>query len=158
VHCGDNEECLPKRSLVPVLVFRARPTGVLIGIYRLLLRTSPISSCPPSTWLSWVAVEGLTRPTYPRPSRSLFSACPSNNCTHRWTGTYLSHVILPGKMGSLLSRQVRRKLCIHCIHYTVTACGILMRSFSFSVFYRCQARGWELCNSCSTAIPLSSTK
>lgn len=61
-------------------------------------------------------------------SRSLFSACPSNNCTHRWTGTYLSHVILPGKMGSLLSKQVRRKLCIHYTHYTVTACGILTRS------------------------------
>jgi hypothetical protein len=87
----------------------------------------PISSCPPSTWLSWVAVEGLTRPTYPRPSRSLFSACPSNSCTHR-TGTYLSHVILPGKTVSLLSKQVRRHLCIHCTHYIVTACGILMRS------------------------------
>ena len=78
-------------------------------------RTSPISSCPPSIWLSWVAVEGLTRPTYPRPSRSLLSACPSNNCTHRWTGTYLSHVILPGKMVSLHSKQVRRKL-LHTLH------------------------------------------
>lgn len=121
------------------------------------LRTSPISSCLPSTWLSWVAVEGPTRPTYPRPSRSLFSACPSNNCTHRWAGTYLSHVMLPGKMGSLLSKQVRRKLCIHYTHYTVTACGILTRS-SLSRFPRGQARGWELCSSCSTAIPLSSTK
>jgi hypothetical protein len=42
-----------------------------------------------------------------------------------WTGTYLSHVILPGKMVSLLSKRVRRKLCIH---FTVAACGILMRS------------------------------
>src|SRR5712672_1564555 len=74
-------------------------------LYRLPLRTSPISSCPLSTWLSWVAVEGLARPTYPRPSRSPFSACPSEHCTHRCTGTYLSHVLLPGRMESLLSKQ-----------------------------------------------------
>jgi hypothetical protein len=61
----ETESALPSLSL-----FRTEPTRS-INWNRNLSQpfTSPISSCPPLTWLSWAAVEGLTRPTYPRTSR-----------------------------------------------------------------------------------------
>jgi hypothetical protein len=76
--------CIEGCSALPSLSLsfgHGRPEYLIASqIYpnRLPLRTSPICSCPLSTWSSWVAVEGLTRPTNPRPSRSLFTACPSD--------------------------------------------------------------------------------